>query len=230
MKKGYNAGFGALLLVLFASHSSAQTIVSPYRFLDYDQHVGVFGGYVNFAKGELEAGPKSAPTLGARWAMRVSAPLSIGVEATFTPTTRAVRDTVSTADSTFRQIGEADMNVMTAMANLRVNLMGPRTWNAFHPYILLGGGVALDLAGASEADADLTAASRFDLGTSFAGQAGAGTEWYPSQHLSVSVDVRNMVWKLKSPEAFLLSSRGGGLTGSRWEQNFLVSAGLSFHF
>jgi hypothetical protein len=230
MKKGSVAVFGALLLLLSAGAARAQNIVSPYKFLDYDQYVGVFGGYINLAKGEMDAGPHSAPTIGGRWAYRVSAPLSIGVEATFTPTKRTVHDTIFTADSTFRVLGEADVNLLTAMANFRLNIMGPRTWNGLHPYLLLGGGVAIDLAGASEAEADLTAPSRFDLGTSFAGQAGAGTEWYPSQRFSLGVDVRNMVWKLKTPENFLLSSHGKNFTGSRWEQNFMVSAGLSIHF
>ena len=220
----------AALLVVVTRPVAGQQIVSPYRFLDYDQMVGLFGGYVNLAKGEIDAGPHSGPVVGGRWAMRVSAPLSIGVEATFMPTKRTVRDTVFGSDSLYNELGESDVHLLAALANFRLNLMGPRTWNGLHPYLLLGGGVVIDLAPVGEAEVALGPNERFDLGTRFAVQGGAGIEYYPSQRFSAGVDVRNMVWKLKTPDAFLLSRRGAVLTGSRWEQNFLVSAGLSIHF
>ena len=69
----------------------AQRIDSPYRFLDYGQQVGVYVGRMGAEEGPLQIGPQPATTLGARWALRVSGPLSLGAEVGYTPTTRTVR-------------------------------------------------------------------------------------------------------------------------------------------
>jgi hypothetical protein len=224
------------LLVLLASAGSvqAQTLDSPYRFIDTNQYAGLFGGYVSATTGRLELGPESAPMFGARWAIRVTGPFSFGAEVGYMPTTRTVHDTILatpvTTDSLYRAVGEADMNVLTVLGHVRFNITGGRTWNHLQPFLVFGGGAALDLAGDAAADADLDANERFDFGTSFAGQVGAGIEWYPSARWSARVDAQSMFWKLKVPDAFRLTARGATFPASEWEQNVVLSAGLSIHF
>jgi hypothetical protein len=221
----------AALFLFVASPLHAQRIDSPYRFLDHGQHVGLFGGYIAADEGVLGIGPEAGPALGARWALRVSGPFSVGAEVAFMPTKRTVRDTVFVAaDSMFRSIGEADMSLLTVMGNLRVNLTGARTWNSIQPFVLLGAGVALNLAGETAQEAELDPTQRFDFGTSFAGQFGAGADWFPTSRVSLSLDARNMLWKLNAPDAFRLTENGRRFAGSEWEQNLAVTVGLSFHF
>jgi hypothetical protein len=209
----------------------AQQIDSPYRFLDYSQFGGLHGGYVAANEGPIGIGPQSGPMVGASWALRVSGPFAFAVDVGFIPTTRTVRDTVFVAaDSMYQDIGEADMKLLTAMGSLRFNLTGARTWNGLQPFVLLGAGAAVDLAGSAEIEEDLPTSSRYDFGTSFAGQLGAGIDWFPSSRVSIRLDARNMLWKLTVPDAFLLTENGADLPGSEWEQNFAVAVGLSIHF
>lgn len=210
---------------------SAQRIDSPYRFLDHSQFGGLWGGYVWASDGVLDLGPQPAPIFGAGWALRVSGPFALNLEAGYMPSTRTVRDTVfDETTGLYEPLGEADLGLLAVMANLRVNLTGARTWNSLQPFVILGVGLATDVAGGSELEAEREANTRFDYGTSFAGQLGAGVDWYPTSRVSVRVDARDMFWKLPVPEAFLLTENATGLGRSEWEQNFALAAGLSIHF
>jgi hypothetical protein len=161
----------------------------------------------------------------------VSGPFALYVEAGYMPSTRVVRDTVyDEAAGMYESLGEADIGIVTAMGNLRLNLTGARTWNSLQPFVLVGGGVAIDVAGGSDIEAELASNARFDFGTSFAGQLGAGVDWFPSSRVSIRVDARDMFWKLPVPEAFLFTENGARLSRSEWEQNFALAAGLSIHF
>jgi opacity protein-like surface antigen len=221
----------ALAVSAFAQPASAQRVDSPYRFLDQSQFVSLWGGYVAASDGRIDNGPESAPIFGASWALRVSGPFAINIEAGYMPTTRMIRDTVfDEAQSVYEPLGETDFNLLTAMGNLRLNLTGARTWHGLQPFALVGAGLALDLAGGSDIEAEMPANARFDFGTSFAGQLGAGVDWFPTSHVSIRVDARDMFWKLPAPEAFLLTENGARLARSEWEQNFVLAAGLSIHF
>ncbi|MGH7447002.1 MAG: outer membrane protein [Longimicrobiales bacterium] len=210
---------------------SAQRIESPYNFLDHGQFVGAWAGYVSAADGRIGIGPEPAPIAGVAWALRVSGPFSVNAEVGYMPSTRTVRDTVFVAaDSMYRSIGEADVKLLTIMGNLRFSLTGPRTWHGLQPFAIAGAGVAVDLASGSAVEADLTANQRFDYGTSFAGQLGAGVDWFPSSRVSLRVDARDMFWKLPMPEAFRFTEQGARFPGSEWEQNFALAAGMSIHF
>lgn len=219
------------LAAALAQPAAAQRIDSPYRFLDYNQYLGGYGGYAWLSDGRIGIGPEPAPLFGVGWSIRVSGPFALAVDVGYMPTTRIVRDTVFVAaDSMYQETGESDVRLVTAMASLRFNITGARTWHGLQPFALLGAGVAVDFGGGSAADLALEPNMRFDVGTSFAGQLGAGIDWYPSSRVSVRLDARNMLWKLEIPEAFLLTSAGRELPGSEWEQNFAVAAGLSVHF
>jgi hypothetical protein len=223
--------FLLLAVTAGAGPAAAQRIDSPYRFLDNSQHVGVFGGYIDATSGRIDIGPQPAPTFGARWGIRVSGPFSGGVEIGYMPTTRTVRDTVfEAADSVFREVGEANMRLLSVMGTLDFSIIGPRTWNGLRPFMSAGVGGIIDLAGRAEAEAEFESNVRYDFGTGFAGLFGAGVEWFPAQSISVRVDARNMLWKLSIPEAFGLTPRGRELPRSGWEGNFALLAGLSFHF
>jgi hypothetical protein len=228
----YRVGLVCGLLVGVASAAAGQQIRSPYRFIDTSQFLGLTGAQVSASQGRLETGPDDAPMVGIRWGLRVSGPFTVGAEVGYMPSTRIVRDTVFvTADSLYRALGEADINVLTILGNLRFNVTGARTWHNLQPFVLFGAGAALDVAGSAPADTLVNVPdARFDFGTSFAGQIGAGVEWFPAAHLSARIDAYNVLWKLKVPEAFGLTERGENFPQSEWEQNFVLSAGLSFHF
>jgi opacity protein-like surface antigen len=214
-----------------ATPAWSQQLDTPYRFVDTNQQGGGYAGWVFTSTGRLDAGPKPAPVFGGRWGIRVSGPFSLGAEVGFMPTTRTVRDTVFVAqDSLFRAIGEANQTVVTAMGNIIFNVTGGRTWYDLAPFVVAGAGAAIGVGGRAPVEADLAPTERFDFGTSFAGQLGAGVDWFPSRRVSLRADFRNVLWKLGVPEDFLRTEAGRLLPRSEWEQNFVVSAGMSIHF
>lgn len=220
------------VLACLPSASAGQQIRSPYRFIDTTHFLGISGGQVLTTQGRLLTGPDDAPMALVRWGMRVSGPFSIGAEVGYMPSTRIVRDTVFvTPDSVYRSLGEADFNVITVLGNVRFNVTGARTWNNLQPFGLFGAGAAFDVAGTAAADTLVQPVdARFEFGTSLAGQIGAGVEWFPSERLSARIDAYNLFWRLKVPEAFGRTLRGERFPRSEWEQNVVLSAGLSFHF
>jgi hypothetical protein len=216
---------------VLAVPADAQRIDSPYRFVDQSQHAGIFAGYVDADPGRVGAGPMPGPVFGGRWAIRVSGPFSVGGEVGYMPTTRMVRDTVFVAaDSVFRAIGETDMHLVSVMGNLTFSVTGPRTWHGLRPLLSAGAGAVFDLRTTLPEEEEFAANVRYRYGTSFAGQFGAGVEWFPMDRISLRGDARNVLWRVGVPEAFLLTAAGRGLPRSQWEGNLTLTAGLSIHF
>jgi hypothetical protein len=233
MQRFISAFLGALGLALaFPADTSAQSLTSPFRWIEQRQHAGVFVQYLSPSGGRLGAGPDAGPGIGLRWGIDISGPLALDLEASYSPLTRPVVDTaIVAADSSFRVRGEADLQLLHATANVRLNLTGARTWHGFQPFALFGAGLALDLAGENGADANVPRDVRFGFGTTFAGQVSAGFEWFATPQLAARLDGGMVLWKLKAPTAFLVNAEGDQvIPSSEWERNLKLSAGLSFHF
>lgn len=220
---------GLALLAIGPVTAAAQNIDSPYRFLDTRQSIGPFAGYVSMEPGAIDLGPESGTILGVRYNLGISGPFVLAAELSWISGTRAVQDTVPD-DSTWTKIGEADFRVVSALAGLRFNITGPRTWHGLLPYLLFGGGLTSDVAGDSEPNASLPANVQLDFGNTFTGVLGAGLEWLPSESISVRLDARNMLWKLTTPTAFLRGDQNLVLPSDQWTQNIAFSAGVSLRF
>ncbi len=215
------------LLTCVSLPTSAQRIESPYRFVEATQGAGAFAGYISTGKGSIGLGPESGPVFGGRYGIRVSGPFMFEAEVGFFPSPRAVLDTVP-GDTTFRQVGDADMRLVLALGALRLNITGPRTWHGLQPFGLFGGGGAIDVSGESAAEAALPEDVRFDFGTSFAGMLGVGIEWFLTPGTAIRIDARSLLWKLPTPPAFRVGNVN--VSEDEWAQNFFVSAGFSIHF
>jgi len=221
-----------LLSVLLPAAASAQRIDSPYRFVEHGQSVGAFAGYVSTGQNPLELGPKSAAMFGARYSIRISGPLKAEATIGYMPTTRdafAV-DTLSGDEKNRAFLAEADAEMLSATAALRFDITGARTWHRLQPFVLAGGGVVVDLASLTEEEEDLPVDDRYDFGTSFAGELGAGIELYLSDRLTLRADARDVFWKLPTPAGFVLAAERGELSRSEWVSNWVMSAGISLHF
>lgn len=231
MKRSAGQRMRVLLLgsLLWPATVSAQDITSPYRFIETRQSAMVFGGYLATGRGTLQLGPESAPIFGARYDLIVSGPFALEAEIGRFSSTRMVWDTVA-ADTTRRVLGEADFGAVSALAALRFNLTGARTYHRLLPYLLFGLGAVFETSGESALEEDLPSNVRLDYGTSFAGMLGGGIEWLTDSGFGVRLDARNILWKLKTPPAFLLREEGARLPSDEWSQNFSLSAGLVFHF
>ena len=219
----------ALLFMAGASPALAQRITTPYRFFEETQAAGLTVAYFSTDQGSLGIGPKSGTAFGGRYHIRLSGPFFVEAEALYLPTTRAVVDTV-VVDSAFTEVGEADIGLAVVHASMRFNLTGQRTWNNILPFVLLGVGAAIEAKGDDEADADILPTARTDFGTTFAGQFGAGIEWFPVERVAIRADLRNVFWQLKTPEGLQFFDLGRPVPAEEWANNLTTSIGISVHF
>lgn len=211
------------------SEAQAQSIDSPYRFIETGQSLGVYAGYGFTSTGALDLGPRSAPIFGPRFTIRVSGPFSVDASAGWMVTKRTVWDTIP-ADTSLRAIGEADMEILSVTTAMRFDLTGPRTWHRLQPFVLLGGGLAFDLAGDAEVEQTMPENVKFDFGTRFTGVAGGGVEVHVSQRITAALDARAQLWKLNTPEPFLFGEPGLYRPPDEWTQTFLLSGSIQYRF
>jgi hypothetical protein len=219
----------AIALVVMSKSTAGQSIPSPYRFLEESQSVGAFASYILTARGTVGLGPENGAAFGLRYSIRLSGPFNIEGETFYFPSTRPVRDTTVVGGER-EQVGTADLTLLGALASLRFNLVGPRTWHHLQPYVAFGVGAALDLSGTSVEDERVPADVRFDFGTSFAAHVGGGIEWFPGNRLSVRLDARNLLWKVKTPFPFLVGDAGVQTPEDEWIQNGVFSLGIAVRF
>lgn len=154
----------AATLLTLARPGAAQQITSPYRYVDESQSVSLFGGYMWPSQGDLGLGPNPGPLGGGRYSIRVSGPFTVQGTVGYLPTDRTVRDTTRVGGQHLR-VGQADIGILLLDASLRFNVTGPRTFHNLMPYLLFGGGTAIEVTGDNEADEDVAADAIFDFGT-----------------------------------------------------------------
>lgn len=219
----------AAALAIRAGTATAQTIRSPYRHIEQGQALGAFGGYILTDRGELDLGPESGPVAGLRYSIRLGGPFTAEAGASYFPTTREVFDTTASGQP-LRRIGEADLTLVLLDAALRFNVTGPRTWYDLQPYLIAGGGAAIEVSGDDEAESGLASDVRFDFGTRFAGQVGAGVEWFALRRLALRADARDVFWRLKTPPVFGRPELELEVPEDEWVQNFVLSLGVAYHF
>lgn len=206
---------------------AAQQIRSPYRFIDETQSLGVFGGYLTTRPGTPEVGPQDLAVFGVRYNLRFTGPLSGEASLGFASGNRQVlREDADTPGFQLVSVGEATMNLLVAEAGLRFHLTGPRAWRGLAPYVVGTGGLAADLSGQGELDADVPEAQRFDFGPSFAVGLGAGTDWFLTERLSLRIEARNHTLRLSIPAG--LTETQAATT--QWTNNLGFTLGTALHF
>jgi hypothetical protein len=226
------AFFGAALLCsAVPTAASAQRIDSPYRFVERSQSIGLYGGYVNVSPGEPDLGPQSGPAVGARYRIRLGGAFDGEIDLSVIPTNRIVTDTLTIGpDGARRIVGEAPATLLNAQAGLRFNITGPRTFHGVQPFAIFGGGAVIDLSGRDALDEEVPQDVRYRFGTSFAGQFGAGAEWYATERVSLRLDARNVLWRLRTPAGFRVGQAAREIPETAWKGNMLFGLGVGLHF
>jgi hypothetical protein len=222
--------WSALSLVLAGtSAAAAQTIPSPYRFIDQRHEAGLFVSVVPEVRGSLDIGPGGGLAYGARYSIELGGPFALEATSFLLPTDRQVR--VPSVSGVFTELGDVSSMVAGADARVRFGLTGARTWNGLAPFLLLGGGVAGDLYGRRELEAELPDNVRFQFGPSFLGTLGAGTRWLPFSRVTVRLDAQFHLWKVGTPAAFLNRNEGlEPLPDQEWLGVPAFTTGLSYRF
>jgi hypothetical protein len=228
----------ALLLSAGASPARAQTIPSPFRYIQHNQSLSAFGGYLwtdpmvaLSDSTEAELGARSAPVFGVRYGLRFGGPLSGDVALAFIPSERKVFLAQVNADST--EItpvftgNTASAPLLMLEGSLRFHLTGDRTWNGLAPFVAVTGGLVSEVGGTDPAETDLTNAERFDFGPAFAVGGAAGLDWFVSDRFSLRVDVSGRLWRESPPQGL---QPPGSRRETEWSPVTGVSLGGAFHF
>ena len=180
--------------------ANAQTVSSPYRFIEGSHDVGVIFGVVQENRGAMGIGPGGGSLLGIRYAIELSGPLALEAAGYLIPTDRVVYDAVP--GKGLVPLGNTDTMVASADIRIRFSLTGARTWHGVVPFLMAGGGIAGNLSGPSEFAAEIPASERVGFGPSFLGIMGGGTRWIPFERLTLRVDTLLSIWKVETPRGF----------------------------
>lgn len=224
-------GFAALVLSLSAAvlpgSLDAQSISSPYRFIEERNNFSVFGGSLSANSGRLEMGPQPAPVFGARFDRRLSGPLSGELGFGLSQSTRTVfRPPAEGSSLPPVAAGESDIGLLIGEAGFRFHLTGSRSWRGIAPYLAATLGAVMDREGNGELDLEILEEHRFRFGTRFATGIGVGSDVFLTERFSLRVDARDHIWRLKYPPRFVAE----GTSENEWLNNFSITLGGSFHF
>lgn len=239
MSKHYVHIAAAAAVLFTAGAATAQSIRSPYEFVEKSHSLHAYATYVVTDRGTIGIGPASAPAIGFGYGIRVSGPFGVDSRVAFMPTTRTVYTVDPDADPDavrqdptvgLEEIGTADLSLLLADASLRFDVTGPRTWNNLQPYALIGAGAVFRVASDHSAEEELPEGTdlrvRFSNGVT--GHIGAGVEWYLSPRFTVRLDARDVFWRLHVPTGFITTARV--IDDREWVQTGHLSVGAAFRF
>lgn len=218
------------LLGLLPAGASAQTISSPYRFIEPRHGVTGFVGFVAENRGELRLGPGGGPAFGGRYGFELTGPIAVEVAGFLLLTDREVHDPRGGTDAV-ELLGTTDATVAGLDGRIRFNVTGPRTWHGLAPFLQVGGGVVQDLTGRSELESALGAGQRYRFGPSATALLGAGTRWIPTDRFHVRLDATFNVWKVTTPSAFIPTNPDATpVRRDEWTRTGMVLLGVAIPF
>jgi len=229
----------AAAILLMAGPSAAQTITSPYDFVERGQAFRAHVTYVAADRGIIGIGPGSGVAAGVGYTIRVSGPFALDARFAYLPTSRTVYTVRDDADPDqiaedpmvgLEEIGTADLTLSMLDASLRFDITGPRTWHRLQPYALIGAGAIFRTSADHSAEEDLR--DDIDLRVRFrngvTGHIGAGVEMHLSPSVSLRVDARNLFWRLHVPTGFITSARV--IDDREWSTSGHFGVGAAWRF
>lgn len=239
----------------------AVRIGSPYDWIERSRRFGAYGGRLGGTRGELEFGPGPSEVAGTRFRLRVSSPLSLEVGLGGGNSDRLVIDPL--AEGGPRAVDQVPLRWLSVDGAVQLALTGARTWNRLQPYVLLGTGLVFGVDqpisplevpvdppdeeengedggnGAEDAETptDLSA-FRYRINTAPVFQAGVGTELHLSGRLGVSLEARDLIFRLRSPDGFFradvleaIEEAGAPVPReSQWTNNLHLTLTLWYYF
>ena len=214
---------------LRAHEAAAQSISSPYRFIEERQEAGVFAGYLSATTGRFGYGPSGGLWVGGRYGLELAGPLSIEGVAGLV---RGTRDIISPGrPEGDRVVGEGDVLITTIDGRLKLSVVGRRAWRGLSPFLVAGGGVAFDIAPTPEADEVLESDEVFEFGPTFFGTMGIGTRWFLSERFTFRAEALFSLWNLSTPVGFGDPQYGfAGLQEGEWERGLSITGSLLFRW
>lgn len=225
MRRSLLLSFAVIPLLAVPSMASAQSVPSPYKYVERAQALGLHAGYLNIESGKYDTNPASGPLFELRYDGRFAGPVSGVVSLGMVPTNRNVYTRGSTT-ATATKVDEASSLLLMAEAGFRLGITGPRTWHGLQPSVAVTAGVVGDMASRTEVESQLGGDQLVALGPAFALGASAGTDWYPTDRLSLELRATDHIWRRRTPAGLTDS----GSRETAWSNNIGITVGAALHF
>jgi len=219
----------ALGAILFPGALMAQSIPSPYRFLEHRQEPDLFAGYISPGTGRFGFGPGPGPVWGARYGLNLSGPFGLEGVVSHSPSTRDIVDPGRAEGD--RVVGEMSSQLVMIEARLRFSLTGDRDWHGLAPFLITGGGFVFDVSNDQSDEPLILTDDRFKFGTSFLGMLGGGIRWFPLDRFFVRADAALVLWRLKTPQGYSDPERAfRGVDEKEWVSGPSYTLGIGYRF
>lgn len=198
---------------------------SPFRDLEYRQQVSVEGGYMLAGDDPAGVAPRSAPLVGARYAIQFRNPLILSARIGTAFSERDVIDPAATPENRFVRTESVQLTMVDL--NVGLALTGYRSWNNLVPEVSAGVGVASALDERDEGG--------FRFGTPFALNASGGIRWVPGGQWQLRADLTHRMYRVSYPQSYYQLTGGEPVLGardsnSRWTHNPTFSIGIGYLF
>ena len=226
--------------VLFGPGSAIgqeEEIDTPYRWVEGGLRLGLVGGYIFTNRGDPPFGPGSSPFIGTRFRARLSSPLSLELGLGYGNSDEYVIDPRLEGGPAVVDTVNADWLIIEA--SLQFAFTGARSYRGLQPYVVLGGGILQGLStGTSDVLASPQQPFRYEIGTSPMVHLGVGAEYHLSRRFGLAFEVRDNLWKIRTPEGWfridvlqnILESGSVAPEKNQWTHNFELTASLFYYF
>ena len=161
---------------------------SPYHDIRRGSGVRLVLGYLSGERGTVPVSMTDGTTFGVRYEAWMGKSVSFTAGLAYGQTNRFIVDPFK--DDSVRKSGPIDDDVILADLGLQLSLTGAKTFHGFAPFVA----TSLGLAFGSRLPSDT---SGYQFGTKFTFTPGTGVRWYPGRHVTVQVDARLVLWKLR---------------------------------
>lgn len=215
----------SLSAVPLAAQVGSAPAKSPYRDIESSHTFTPLAGYMWGSGGTLGIGPHRGDVFGFRVDTRVSAPLAIGFQLTYTDAKRNYFDLKDTTGTALR--GEINTRVIQAEVGVQINLTGKKAWHHLAPYVGMNGGLAFGKKAAVDS-------SGYNFGTKFTFAPMFGVRVPIVRGVLLRAEWRWNFYQIKYPSTYSLPTPALetllGATLSEWVATPQLSAGLSIGF
>ena len=188
-----------LLLLLLCITTAAAAQVghppgrSPYRDIRRGHTVTAFAGQMGGSGGRFGVGPHDGTVFGARYDIRTSRTLQLGLGFMRADLERLIVDPFVQLNR--RTSGPVSQQVTFVEFDLQFNLTGGKTWHRIAPFA----GTGLGLAFGSGTAADT---SGFEFGRKFYLAPHIGTRIFLTRRIHLRAEARTAFWKVSYPVTF----------------------------
>ena len=170
---------------------------SPYRDIVRGAGPVFFGGHLGGDRGRAGVGPSNALAFGARYEMPLGRPTLVQFTATYLKGDRFIVNPAVNSTAPGRRVGPVDTDILLTEIALQLRLTGGKTWHGFAPYLGTGLGMAFDLNSPGD-----TTSSGYGFGKKLTVGGNTGLRWHVTRKLTVQLDARMVMWRLRYPLSF----------------------------